>query len=478
MANLAPRSDYLWAHIILAFLFFPLSILFMKRFSRKVGFQEASNLELSKTIMIENIPKSQCHGKATLTTFFTEAFPDAAISDLRFAYDVEQCMSTYHQMIDANLSKEYCEKREGIKLYPVHCSRCCFVFCCCCVDRVEAKEFYTEEGVRLEEQFQEERKEALEEPLGIAFVTFEDINMSKTVVDAFRTHFFDCTYSPPESSVNDCLQPSKWNVNYAPPVQDIYWEHLSMGRKHLLVKKVIINICLFFVCFFLTTPEYLVSQTNFIVSFLGNEFALPPAIVDFLPTLMLWSFTAFLPTLVAWSDRFLGHWTRSAENHAIMLKTFWFLLFMVIFLPTFGFTTADAIFKFVLQEQNSDESYRWECVFLPDSGAFFVNYIITTAFVGEGLELIRFPELFLYFCQVCWSRSEADVPAIRYSIKYEFRFGEQYARLMLIFCMTMMYSLSCPLITPFGLLFFIFKVHSHGNCRSRLQHESAIKNQN
>ena len=33
----------------------------------------------------------------------------------------------------------------------------------------------------------------------------------------------------------------------------------------------------------------------------------------------------------------------------------------------------------------------------------------------------------------------------------------QYARLALIFCMTMMYCLSCPLITPFGLLFFVTK---------------------
>ena len=32
-----------------------------------------------------------------------------------------------------------------------------------------------------------------------------------------------------------------------------------------------------------------------------------------------------------------------------------------------------------------------------------------------------------------------------------FRFGEQYARMLLIFAMVMMYSLSCPLITPFGL---------------------------
>ena len=35
--------------------------------------------------------------------------------------------------------------------------------------------------------------------------------------------------------------------------------------------------------------------------------------------------------------------------------------------------------------------------------------------------------------------------------------GEQYARMMLIFCMTMMFCVSCPLITPFGCMYFITK---------------------
>ena len=94
-----------------------------------------------------------------------------------------------------------------------------------------------------------------------------------------------------------------------------------------------------------------------------------------------------------------GHWTRSVENHAIMKKTFWYLLFMVVFLPTFGFTTADAVVKFIISEDQTD-SFRWDCVFLPDSGAFFVNYIITAALVGAGLELIRFPEMIFYAFQV------------------------------------------------------------------------------
>ena len=77
--------------------------------------------------------------------------------------------------------------------------------------------------------------------------------------------------------------------------------------------------------------------------------------------------------------------SRSGQNHAIMKKTFWYLLFMVIILPTFGFTSAQAYIDFLIK----NNQLNWECIFLPDSGAFFVNYVITSAMIGSGLELIR-----------------------------------------------------------------------------------------
>ena len=145
--------------------------------------------------------------------------------------------------------------------------------------------------------------------------------------------------------------------------------------------------------------------------------------------------------------------SRSGENYAIMTKTFWYLLFMVIILPTFGFTTSHAYFDNLLQNRN----LNWDCIFMPDSGAFFVNYVITSALAGTGLELIRFGDLLYYLLMVCCSRSKVDTPAIRKEIKYEFRFGDHYARMMLIFAMVTMFSMSCPLITPFGLLYFLLK---------------------
>ena len=56
-----------------------------------------------------------------------------------------------------------------------------------------------------------------------------------------------------------------------------------------------------------------------------------------------------------------------------------------------------------------------------------------------GLELLRLPELLWYAINVCCSRSKAEAIHIRNSIKYEFMFGEHYARYMMIFSMTIMF---------------------------------------
>ena len=152
------------------------------------------------------------------------------------------------------------------------------------------------------------------------------------------------------------------------------------------------------------------------------------------------------------------------------------MLMMVVVLPSIGLTSLQAFLALLLKDSNSP--FKWECIFLPDSGSFFVNYAATAALAGAGmhaptttylqpiisqgnafchfagLELLRLPELLWYVMHLCWSRSKAERDHIFNSIKYEFMFGEHYARDMMIFCMTVMFSLSCPLITPMGTLYF------------------------
>lgn len=120
----------------------------------------------------------------------------------------------------------------------------------------------------------------------------------------------------------------------------------------------------------------------------------------------------------------------------------------------------------------------FRCVFLPDNGAFFVNYVIASAFIGNAMDLLRIPGLLMYMIRLCLARSAADrrnvkrvSPAADWEevggIKcpersltlpvwspqhqaYEFQFGAAYAWMMNVFTVVMAYSITCPIIVPFG----------------------------
>lgn len=53
------------------------------------------------------------------------------------------------------------------------------------------------------------------------------------------------------------MESGKWRVWFAPPPDDINWQNLS-NRKLTIIKKLIANIFIFIVAFFLTTPQFLV----------------------------------------------------------------------------------------------------------------------------------------------------------------------------------------------------------------------------
>lgn len=46
------------------------------------------------------------------------------------------------------------------------------------------------------------------------------------------------------------------------------------------------------------------------VNFLFDGFYQSAVLVAFLPTILLWTFSALLPNAVYYSDQFVGHWTK------------------------------------------------------------------------------------------------------------------------------------------------------------------------
>lgn len=255
----------------------------------------------------------------------------------------------------------------------------------------------------------------------------------------------------------------KWIVDYAPAPSDIFWENLCIPRPCWYLNAVLINLALGITLFFLTTPVYIVSILNKIPIF-PEIMNLSPVVSAFLPTLLLVSIAALMPVLVARCETLVRHWTRSGLNRAVMRKTLLLLLLMVLILPSLGLTSALAIVD--INKGLWNQTHRWDCLFLADQGAFFINYVITASLLGCALELVRFSELALYTFRLCIARSRAERVHVRKAVLWEFPLGAHYAWLLLVFTMTTVYSVSCPLITPFGLMYMLVKhvVDRHNLC--------------
>lgn len=130
---------------------------------------------------------------------------------------------------------------------------------------------------------------------------------------------------------------------------------------------------------------------------------------------------------------------------------------MILILPSMGLTSAQGFLEWTIHNANRNESFRWQCIFLPDKGAFFVNYVITAAFIGTAAELLRFSELFYYAWQIVTARSRAEIPYIRKTILTEFPFGYHYAWQLIIFTVSVCYSVATPLIMPFAMVYICLK---------------------
>lgn len=433
IANLDPQSYWLWVHTVFAILFVPLVVLIMRRASGR----NAVKIAPTRTVMMTDVSKPDCN-RQTIQNYLQQIFPEMEVRDVQLAYNIKELSEVardYENVIEARI---YCEQHRGIKARPG---------CCCTCDTVEALDYYKGEEQRLCGEVARLRSAAMNDPLGIAFVTVSATSVAQQMIAHFKP-----------STIKD------WTLTYAPAPGDINWENLSTSSAKWYVRWIMVNSIMFLFLFFITTPAYLV-QIMIKLSNARDNTTDPneqpsqssPLITEFLPTLLLWSFTALMPIIVAYSESWLSHWTRSRENYAIMTKTFGYLLFMILILPSLGLLSASAFLEWSWSLTNDTGTVRFECIFLPDRGAFFVNYIITMCFIGTALELIRFPDLIMYIYKIVTAKSAAETPHIRKSIVIEFVFGIHYSWTILIFTMATVYSLACPLITPFALIYLLLK---------------------
>ncbi|XP_033835788.1 CSC1-like protein 2 isoform X1 [Periophthalmus magnuspinnatus] len=461
IANLGADNALLWLHTIFAFLYLLLTVYSMRRHTSKMHYKEDDLVK--RTLFVNGISKYA--EEWDIKQHFEQAYENCVVLEARICYNVARLMYLNTERKKAERNKKFFIDLQSKEHVPTMINpKPCGHLCCCIIKGCEQEEavgYYTKLEANLREDYRKEREKVNSKPLGMAFVTFQNESITALILKDFnacKCHGCYCRREPKSSNLSTKLHTHNWTVTYAPHPQNVYWEHLSAGGFYWWGRCFVINSVLFLLLFFLTTPAIIISTMDKFNVTKPVEYLNNPIITQFFPTLLLWSFSALLPTIVYYSAFFEAHWTRSGENRTTMHKCYTFLIFMVLLLPSLGLSSLDVFFRWLFDRSfEAAPSVRFECVFLPDNGAFFVNYVIASAFIGNAMDLLRIPGLLMYMIRLCLARSAAERRNVKRHQAYEFQFGAAYAWMMCVFTVVMTYSITCPIIVPFGLMYMLLK---------------------
>ncbi|XP_057179481.1 CSC1-like protein 1 isoform X1 [Triplophysa rosa] len=475
IANLKQGNNLLWLHTVFAVLYLVLTVALLRRHTSKM---KGTKREIARnTLFVSSVPTAA--SAESIKTHLMEAYPTCQVTNVNLCYDVAKLIELAKNKKHAEKNLQHYRKildRYGRRevINPQPCSHLC---CCCHCQRceyVDAIEYYSSQEAALAEELNRLRNHELLSPLGMAFVSLQNEYMASYILKDFnalecgggaggvageemsRGIKCGCAREPQTSSQSAELRVRKWRVTYAPNPHNIYWENLSIRGWRWWSRCLLLNFFLFILLFFLTTPSIIISTMDKFNVTKPIHYLNSAIISQFFPTLLLWTFSALLPTIVYYSTLGEAHWTRSSENMSMMYKLYTFLLFMVLILPSLGLTSLDVFFRWLF-DTRSEGKLRFECVFLPDQGAFFVNYVIAAALVGSGMELLRLPGLLLYIVRLALAHSAAERNCVKQTQAYEFQYGAMYGWTLCVFTVIMAYSITCPVIVPFGLLYLLLK---------------------
>ncbi|KAG7275619.1 hypothetical protein CRUP_021946 [Coryphaenoides rupestris] len=455
IGNLQNGNHLLWLHTVFAVLYLILTVVLLRHYTSKMkGMRRES---ARNTLFVRSVPKEAT--EELLKTHFMEAYPTCQVSAVTLGYDVAKLMHLDNERVRVRKNLRYYEKeleRTGTRglINPQLCGYLCCCCACCKRAEVDAIEYYSHQEAALVEELSKQRELVPQRPLGMAFVTLQSEAMAKYILKDFNA--LDCGggvggvgedvgghlgcgcccsgWEPQPSAHSASLKVKRENLS----VQGVCW----------WIRFLLLNVFLVVLLTFFTTPSIIITTLDKFditkpISYLNNA-----VVSQFFPTLLLWS----------------------SEQLSMMHKLYIFLMFMVLILPSLGLTSIAWFLRWLFDKHFLIDG-KLRCVFLPDQGAFFVNYVIAAALLGSGMELLRLPGLLLYTIRMMLARSAAERKYVKQNQAYEFEYGAMYSWNLWFMADTSLFTLVVLCIT----IFIAMGYKCFGNFKYLSPHNYSVK---
>ena len=151
-----------------------------------------------------------------------------------------------------------------------------------------------------------------------------------------------------------------------------------------------------------------------------------------------------------------GFWTESMKARAF-LKRKYFLLFVTLYIvPIFNI---DSLFHMLIDYASVGEiEVQWNCIFLADNGAYFINSMVLMALFGCAFTLFRWKSLiyqgYIFLTGSSWTEIKVRCTQAAYE---DFDLDGNMSDYLVNFTISCCLASTSPLILPFGLFYSVIK---------------------
>lgn len=232
---------------------------------------------------------------------------------------------------------------------------------------------------------------------------------------------------------------ANWTLHEATSPGNILWENLDVSRTEHVVRLVLVNALIVVLASFFTTPTAIWSGLTSISSVAEwlrsweSSLSRSSIVFEYAPSLLLATVSMILPYLVLLSTLAEKHKTKSTQENVRLRKTFVFLVFYGLMLPSAALNSVESFVRLL-----SSDPTQLSLLFPPDQGVVFTNYVVHVAFLFLSFDLARPHE---------WSHTPDRI----------YDFGLNLSWNLLLFVITLVYSTLFPLISVAGFVCFVLR---------------------
>ncbi|WWD22163.1 hypothetical protein CI109_106652 [Kwoniella shandongensis] len=311
--------------------------------------------------------------------------------------------------------------------------------------KVDAIEFWERKFRDADDEVRELRKKGRFAATHAAFVTFEDVKDAQMACQV--VHF------PHHSEV--ITEP-------APEPRDVNWSKVSMPSRELQIRGF---LAMAFMGLLLATWIVPVSTLATLLSYqeikklapwlakiIDSSPRLAAVFQNSFPSLALITFNGLLPFLLEWLSYQQGFKSRSATEYSLMKKYYLFLLISVLFIFLLT-STYLALVRDLVDTPMKIPQKLASALQGTNVRNFMVSYVMLQALGLMPLQLLNMgPLLTLGFARILSTKTprdyaEANAPPM-------LNYGWVYPQALLVFTITLVYSVMSPLILIFGAIYF------------------------